>query len=122
MGLFDGLFDFNGNGKTDPFEQAMGCELLLSNEEENSLLESDGLLESGGAEDCLDALRDKLSELEDQRFNLELQEPDDIILARYERWEARKEKLEEQISKLEDEVFDLKLEFGLQQFWEKMVS
>ncbi len=30
MGLFDGLFDFNGDGQTDSFEEAVQYEILAS--------------------------------------------------------------------------------------------
>ena len=40
-------------------------------------------------------------------MELECNEPDDIISARYEPWESRKEQLEEQISDLNDEITDL---------------
>ncbi len=30
MGLFDGLFDFNGDGQIDPFEEAVQYEILSS--------------------------------------------------------------------------------------------
>ena len=64
-----------------------------------------------GFVETLEALRDELSELEDQLSDLECREPDDILSARYERWESRKEQLEEQISDLNDEMFDLELRY-----------
>ena len=43
--------------------------------------------------------------------SMECREPDDVLSARYERWESRKEQLEEQISDLNDEISDLELEY-----------
>ncbi len=46
MGLFDGLFDLNGDGQLDPFEAAVQYELLASDRSsgEDSVEEDD----SGG--------------------------------------------------------------------------
>ena len=44
-------------------------------------------------------------------MDMECREPDDVLSARYERWESRKEQIEEQISDLNDEISDLELEY-----------
>lgn len=112
MGLFGDLFDFDGNGRTDAFEEALGLSIILSAGEEEARLESideDDIDEEGIEQ--LESLREELSELEEQLSDLESREPDDILSARYDRWEARKEQLEEQISDLNDEISDLELEY-----------
>ena len=119
MGLFGDLFDFDGDGTTDAFEAALGLSIVLSigeDEGEKTTAEDDDfneldedLLETGAEK--LESLREELSELEEQLLELECREPDDILSARYERWESRKEQLEEQISDLNDEISDLELEY-----------
>ena len=117
MGLFGDLFDFDGDGTTDAFETALGLSIVLSiceDEKENTTVEDDDfneldedLFESGVEK--LESLREELSELEEQLMELECREPDDVLSARYERWESRKEQIEEQISDLNDEISDLEL-------------
>ena len=119
MGLFGDLFDFDGDGATDAFETALGLSIVLSigeDEKENTTVEDDDfneldedLFESGVKK--LKSLREELSELVAQLMDIERREPDDILSARYERWESRKEQLEEQISDLNDEISDLELEY-----------
>ena len=119
MELFGDLFDFDGSGSTDELEAVLGLSILFSTgeDEEKPTADDDddfddpdgGVFASGAGK--LEALRDELSELEDQLSDLECREPDDILSARYERWESRKEQLEEQISDLNDEIFDLELRY-----------
>ena len=119
MGLFGDLFDFDGDGTTDAFETALGLSIVFSSgedEKENTTVEDDDfneldedLFESGVKK--LKSLREELSELEEQLMELECREPDDVLSARYERWESRKEQHEEQISDLNDEISDLELEY-----------
>ena len=116
MGLFGDLFDFDGDGTTDAFETALGLSIVFSSgedEKENTTVEDDDfnedLFESGVKK--LKSLREELSELEEQLMELECREPDDVLSARYERWESRKEQIEEQISDLNDEISDLELEY-----------
>ena len=119
MGLFGDLFDFDGDGTTDAFEAALGLSIVISigeDEEDKTAAEDDDFNEldedlfvSGVKK--LKSLREELSELEEQLMDMECREPDDILSARYERWESRKEQLEEQISDLNDEISDLELEY-----------
>ena len=119
MGLFGNLFDFDGNGTVDAFETALGLSIVFSggkNETENTTAEYNGfnvldevLFES--SVEKLGSLRGELFELEERLMDMEFREPDDVLSARYERWESRKEQLEEQISDLNDEISELELEY-----------
>ena len=114
------------NGNTDAFEMGLGLSLILSIGEDDKAstvdeddsnfddIDDDDFAESNEDEcesgiEKLESLREELSELEEQLVDLECSEPDDILSARYERWESRKEQLEEQISDINDEIFDLEL-------------
>lgn len=55
----------------------------------------------------LETLQEELSALEDKLFDVECDEPDDILSDAYTRWESRKSLIEEQIAEIESKIWDL---------------
>ena len=61
MGLFDGkLFDFNGDGKEDPFEGFMGLQMMAGSREEAIALTGDDAFYTGS--DSLEEDEDELTD------------------------------------------------------------
>lgn len=118
--IFGGMFDFNGDGHTDFFEEATGFAILNEmmkedNESDNdnvvfdaSVIDSYDDLDELSAEDKdsrRDEIEEQISELEDELDDLEFDEPEDEEL--HMEWEERVDELEEQISELEEKLDEL---------------
>ena len=58
-------------------------------------------------EEQLETLQEELSALEDKLFDIECNEPDDILSDAYARWESIKSLIEEQIAEVESKIWDL---------------
>lgn len=107
--MFGNFFDLNGDGRTDALELAFGASALFALAEEldgddSFEDEDDALTVDVGRESELAALEERLSELQDKLSDLELEEPDAITSAAYERWECRVDRLREQIEALEERI------------------
>lgn len=111
--MFGNFFDLNGDGRTDALELAFGASALFALAEEldgddsfedEDEDEDDALTVDVGRESELAALEERLSELQDKLSDLELEEPDAITSAAYERWECRVDRLREQIEALEERI------------------
>ena len=87
-GLFGGLFEFNRDGKTDIFETALGLSMIdqATREEEARRREAEAndihlniVIDEDLPVDG-QSLQDRLDELKDRLANLELEEPEDMLV------------------------------------------
>lgn len=120
--MFGGIFDFDMDGKIDACELALGLSILFADETTLEAVDEDTDFDffDDEAEDDFSpernisnlewergALEYRLSELQDNLFDLADEEPDDDTSAAYDRWERRKNRLEEQIYELEDKIAEM---------------
>lgn len=117
MEPFDGLFDVDRDGKTDPSEQMLGLGMIgalaaaAEEEEARVQLENDlncipgvtvelnfDVPESFAEEE----LENRIEELREQLEELEDNEPPDMCGEAYDAWEEKRDELEEKIEELQD--------------------
>lgn len=110
-GLFGGLLDFNGDGRTDFAEEALELSMLAAlceekeEEEDSSLKISIEIALGDGNSDAADEEAEtRLELLRDALSSLELEEPEDVFSDEYDDWEEEKLELEEQIEELEERL------------------
>ena len=114
--LFDGLFDFNGDGKTSMFEAILGVNMMQekaqSSERQRGLsngylpdtmpeLYSDKALEH--LEDVQE-LHDQVEELHSKLEELEWDEPRDWTSEAHAFWEEARDELENRIEDIENAI------------------
>ena len=108
-GLFDSLFDFNGDGELSTGEKAFGFAAMMG--ALSALEEAEVSVSCSFDEDDLDdmdhdELESKLEELRVERDELDDQEPDDCLSDAYDAWEERCEELDRRIEELEELLDD----------------
>lgn len=125
--LFDGLFDFNGDGKTSMFESALAMDMMLKQDQKLKVNEPDThpyscQLAPDGISDICQAtdlnrqekileLQDQVEELHDKLDEFEWDEPSDWSSDAHSSWEEARDELESRIDELESEINDLDMLF-----------
>lgn len=125
--LFDGLFDFNGDGKTSMFESALGMDIMIKHEQESKLNTQENLPYSGqyvpdnlgetyqtaeiDRQEKIQELQDQVDELHDKLEEFEWDEPSDWESDAHSSWEETRDELESRIDELESEISDLDIFF-----------
>lgn len=109
--FFGGLFDFNHDGETSGIEAGIGFAIMqdiLSEEDEDCEESDDDDFEEFEDIDTdkLAALQEKLDDLNDRLFELELDEPSTYGKT-HDRWEDQRDALCDQIQELEDRIASL---------------
>ena len=119
--LFDGLFDFNGDGKTSMFEAILGVNMMhdkVQPPEIQDCFSNDYLPDRMPGLYCSDALDqgEDVQELQDQVEELQIQleelgwdEPSDWTGEAHVAWEEARDELESRIGDLENAINDLDL-------------
>lgn len=114
--LFDGLFDFNGDGKTSMFESILGVNMMHDGAEPPELqnsISNDYLPDSmpglhlGDAlaqQEDIQKLQDQADELHSQLEELEWDEPSDWASEAHASWEEAHDELESRIEDLESAI------------------
>ena len=112
--LFDGLFDFNGDGKTSMFEAILGVNMMQEKTQSSEMqkgLSNDYLLDSmpelypGEALEHLEdvqELHDQVEELHSKLEELEWDEPRDWTSEAHAFWEEARDELENRIEDIEN--------------------
>ena len=121
--LFNGLFDFNGDGKTNMFEAILGVNMMqekTQSPEKQSGLSDDyfpasmpGLYPSDALEhqENIQELQDQVEELHSQLEELEWDEPGDWTSEAHASWEEARDELESHIGDLENAINDFNIVF-----------
>ena len=114
--LFDGLFDFNRDGKTSMFEAILGVNMMQEKTQSSEMqkgLSNDYLLDSmpelypGEALEHLEdvqELHDQVEELHSQLEELEWDEPRDWTSEAHASWEEARDELENRIEDIENAI------------------
>lgn len=118
-GLFDGLFDFNGDGKTSMFEAILGINMMqekdqapkmqsgLSNDYLPSSMPSTYHSDAFEHQEDIQEVQDKIEELHSQLEELDWEEPSDWTSEAHDDWEEARDELESQIGDLENTINNL---------------
>ena len=114
--LFDGLFDFNGDGKTSMFEVILGVNMMQEKTQSSEMqkgLSNDYLLDSmpelypGEALEHLEdvqELHDQVEELHSKLEELEWDEPREWTSEAHAFWEEARDELENRIEDIENAI------------------
>lgn len=120
--LFDGLFDFNGDGKTSMFEAILGINMMQEKGQSSKMqsgLSNDylpasmpGLCPSDALalehqEEEIQELQDQVEELHSQLEELEWDEPSEWTSEAHASWEEARDELENRIEDLENTINDV---------------
>lgn len=121
--LFNGLFDFNRDGKTSMFEAILGVNMMqekVQSPELQSGLSDDyllasmpGLYPSNALEhqEDIQELHDQVEDLHSQLEELEWDEPGDWTSEAHASWEEARDELERRIGDLENTINDFNIFF-----------
>lgn len=116
--LFDGLFDFNGDGETSMSEAILGINMMQENAQSANLqsnltkdhlpdstsrIDHDGTLDH---QEEVQELQDQVEALNDQLEELEWDEPCDWMSEAHASWEEAYDELKDHIEDLENAIYD----------------